>query len=189
MPLPAVKTLFVFTGLVMSLLVCAEPSASAQEAGGIAQSLNERVLFVTSGGFWEEAIAPQSDASGSAEDGGESNAGEAESNAEAALLGTQRGYYRLIALRGEDNRSLVELQQIALTPKGPQLALSISLEEINSLGAYITDIRPEDSTGTASQHGFSAFIYLKTDPTVAEPETWALFVDEFGDIVVEKSSN
>lgn len=189
MSLPAAKTFFVFTGLVTGLFVGAELPTLAQDAGGIAQSLNERVLFVTSGGFWEEAIAPQSDASGSAEAGDESNTGDAESKAEAAPSETQRGYYRLIATRGEDNRSLVELQQIALTPEGPQLALSISLEEINALGAYVTDVRPENSTGAASQPGFSAFIYLKIDPTVTEPETWALFVDEFGDITVEKSSN
>jgi hypothetical protein len=56
------------------------------------------------------------------------------SGTEAPRPGTRRGYYRLIAFRGEDNRSLVDLQRIALTPEGPQLVLSISLEEINALG-------------------------------------------------------
>ena len=101
----------------------------------------------------------------------------------------QRGYYRLIAVRGEDNRSLVELQHIALTPDGPQLLESFGIEEINSLGAYVTDIRPEDSTGAAAQQGFGAYIYLKTAPNVVEPETWALYVDQFGDIQVEQWSN
>lgn len=178
MPLPAPKVLFVLT----ALLTGATAPALAQDTGGIAQGLNERVLFVTSGGFWEEAVAPQGDAGGEA-------SGQADSTTETAPTTTRRGYYRLVAIRGEDNRSLVELQQIELTPGGPQLALSTGLEEINALGAYVTDIRPEDSTGTARQPGLSAFIYLKTDPTMAEPETWALFVDEFGDIVVEKSSN
>ena len=40
----------------------------------------------------------------------------------------QRGYYRLIAIRGEDNRSLLELQHIALTPEGPQLLTSAAVE-------------------------------------------------------------
>ena len=95
----------------------------------------------------------------------------------------------LIAIRGADNRSQLHLQQIALTPEGPELALSIGIDEINALGAYVTDIRPEDSTGAASAPGFAAYIYLKTDPKVAEPETWALYVDEFGEIQVERSSN
>lgn len=180
MPLPAPRFLFFFLASLATGAVVAP--ALAQDPKGIAQTLSERVLFVTSGGFWEGVAVPQNDAAGEA-------SGQANSAAETAPAATQRGYYRLVAIRGQDNRSLVELQQIELTPEGPQLALSISLEEINALGAYVTDIRPEDSTGAASQHGFSAFIYLKTDPTVAEPETWALFVDEFGDIVVEKSSN
>ncbi|WP_394689779.1 hypothetical protein [Hoeflea sp.] len=178
MPPLAPKVLIVLVGLATGAVA----HALAQDADGIAQSLNERVLFVTSGGFWEEASAPQGDADGEA-------SGKGDSTTETAPTTTRRGYYRLVAIRGEDNRSLVELHQIALTPEGPQLALSIGLEEINALGAYVTDIRPEDSTGTASQHGFSAFIYLKTDPSATEPQTWALFVDEFGDIVVEKSSN
>ena len=63
------------------------------------------------------------------------------------------------------------------------------IDEINALGAYVTDMRPEDSTGAATQAGFGAYIFLKTDPTVAEPETWALYIDEFGEIQVERSSN
>ena len=94
-----------------------------------------------------------------------------------------------MAIRGEDNRSLLELQEIALGSDGPALASSTGIDEINSLGGYITDIRPEDSTGAASRQGFGAYIYLKTDPAVAEPETWALYIDEFGEMLVERSSN
>ena len=162
---------------VLLLLACLAPSLPAsgfaQDASKLADSLSPRILFLTSGGYWEKA--------GEAADS--SNAS-AETKAE-----TQRGYYRLIAIRGEDNRSLVQLQQIALTPEGPELATSIGIDEINSLGGYVTDIRPEDSTGAASQQGFGAYIYLKTDPTVIEPETWAFYIDEFGGIQVERSSN
>lgn len=150
--------------LLLVWLVPAMPlTGSAQEPNDLAAALSPRILFVTSGGYWEKT----------GEEAGSQ----------------QRGYYRLIAVRGEDNRSLVELQHIALTADGPQLLESSGIEEINSLGAYVTDIRPEDSTGAAAQQGFGAYIYLKTAPNVVEPETWALYVDQFGDIQVEQSSN
>lgn len=148
--------------LVLACLAPALPASGlAQEAAELAGGLSPRILFVTSGGYWEKA-----------EEGAQ-----------------QRGYYRLIAIRGEDNRSLLELQHIALTPDGPQLLTSAGIEEINSLGAYITDIRPEDSTGAATQQGFGAYVYLKTDPKVVEPETWVVYIDDVGDIQVERSSN
>jgi hypothetical protein len=169
--------MFRTTSKVLLLLACLAPamagSGLAQEASTLADAVSPRILFVTSGGYWEKANeATESSAAG----------GEAKTEG-------QRGYYRLIAIRGEDNRSLVELQQIALTPDGPEIATSTSIEEINSLGGYITDIRPEDSTGAATLQGFAAYIYLKTDPSVIEPETWAFYIDEFGDIQVERSSN
>lgn len=171
MPLRSPKTLFILAGL----LVCVPVASLAQNAEEIAEALPERVLFVTSGGFWQDA-APD----------GEAEANPAEAPGEAEM---RRGYYRLIVVRGEDNRSLVELQRIELAADGPALDQSTSLEEINEIGAYVTDVRPENSTGTTSQPGFAAFVYLKTDPTVSEPETWTVFVDEFGDIMVEQSSN
>lgn len=150
--------------LLLVWLVPAMPlTGSAQEPNDLATTLSPRILFVTSGGYWEKT----------GEEAGSQ----------------QRGYYRLIAVRGDDNRSLVELQHIALTADGPQLLDSSAIEEINSLGAYVTDIRPEDSTGASAQQGFGAYIYLKTAPNVVEPETWALYVDQFGDIQVEQSSN
>lgn len=202
MPLPVPKTL-----LLLAVLMTA-PFASAahgqEEAAALAGGLAPRVLFVTSGGYWEEpgdgdAAAPAPDAAGektagsdaaapAAEAAGEETSGEPTA-APAGPAPGSRGYYRLIAIRGADNRSQLHLQQIALTPEGPELALSIGIDEINALGAYVTDIRPEDSTGAASAPGFAAYIYLKTDPKVAEPETWALYVDEFGEIQVERSSN
>ena len=160
--------------LLLACLLTAMPGASsAQAVSDLTETLSPRILFLTSGGHWEES-------GGAAESGAES----AEADA-----GLQRGYYRLIAIRGEDNRSLLQLQQIALTPDGPKIATSVGIDEINGLGGYITDIRPEDSTGASNRQGFGAYIYLKTDPSVAEPETWALYIDEFGDILVEQSSN
>ena len=166
--------------LLLAGFVPAIASASlAQDVSALAESLSARLLFVTSGGYWEEA--------GDATETETQTAEPVSPSAEAAP--PKRGYYRLIAIRGADNSSQVHLQQIALTPQGPELALSIGVDEINSLGGYVTDIRPEDSTGAASGPGFAAYIYLKTDPKVIEPDTWSLYVDEFGDIHVERSSN
>ncbi|MGJ8570315.1 MAG: hypothetical protein ACSHXI_06415 [Hoeflea sp.] len=136
-------------------------------------TVSPRILFLTSGGYWEKP----------------DEASETGTESADANTGSQRGYYRLIAIRGEDNRSQLQLQQIALTPDGPEIATSVGIEDINGLGGYITDIRPEDSTGASSQQGFGAYIYLKTDPSIVEPETWALYIDELGDIQVERSSN
>lgn len=159
--------------LLLAWLAPAMPGPGiAQEVSAQADSLSARILFVTSGGYWEK------------QDEAEDATAELDED-----LPKQRGYYRLIAIRGEDNRSLLQLQQIALKTNGPELVTSTGIDEINSLGGYITDIRPEDSTGAANEPGFAAYIFLKTDPTVVEPETWALYIDEFGDMQVERSSN
>ena len=165
------------TPKMLLMLACLLPvmpgPAIAQDALALADSVSPRILFLTSGGYWETSEAATDENAEATEVDGE----------------TQRGYYRLIAIRGEDNRSLLQLQQIALLPDGPEIATSVGIEEINGLGGYITDIRPEDSTGASSKQGFGAYIYLKTDPAVAEPETWALYIDEFGEMLVERSSN
>lgn len=189
--------------LIAGLISIFPAAGSAQDSLTLAETLAGRVLFVTSGGYWEELAAPepddaaqsqqQADAAVKAADGAEPQA--KNENAEAPVAAPtdaaapRRGYYRLVAIRGEDDRSLVHLQQMELTPQGPEVTMSIGVEEINSLGGYVTDIRPEDSTGTATGPGFAAYIYLKTDPSVAEPDAWTLFVDEFGDIQVEQSTN
>lgn len=170
--------------LLLACLASATPAAGlAQDAAALGETLPPRILFVTSGGYWEETDQQEADKA--------ADTGEAGKDAtEPAGTPTQnRGYYRLIAIRGEDNRSLVHLQQIALTPAGPELAKSTPIDAINDLGGYVTDIRPEDSTGAASGPGFAAYIYLKTDPKIVEPETWALYIDEFGEMQVEQSSN
>ena len=163
--------------LMLACLLPAMPGqAMTQDVLAMVDAVSPRILFLTSGGHWEKQEEASEAGSGNAE------AGESET-------GSQRGYYRLIAIRGEDNRSRLQLQQIALTPDGPEIASSTGIDEINSLGGYITDIRPEDSTGAATQQGFGAYIYLKTDPAVTEPETWVLYIDEFGEMLVERSSN
>lgn len=171
---------------VLLLLACLSPAwpapGMAQDTANMADTLPARVLFITSGGYWEEAIADTPAAAG---DGSGSDA--APETGDPAT--GKRGYYRLVAIRGGDNTSLLQLQQIELTADGPQLGTSTAVEEINSLNGYVTDIRPEDSTGSATKPGFAAYIYLRTDLSVAEPETWALYIDEFGEIQVERSSN
>lgn len=197
MLLRAARIITLMAGLMPMITV----ASSAQNSLTLAETLAGRVLFVTSGGYWEELAAPDrddaaqnqqlADAVSKPADGAEPQAKSeppgAPAPTDAAAL--RRGYYRLVAIRGEDNRSLLHLQQMQQTPQGPETIMSIGIEEINSLGGYITDIRPEDSTGTVVQPGFAAYIYLKTDPSVAEPDTWTLFVDEFGDIRVEQSAN
>lgn len=175
---PSPKILLLLSGLVSAIA----STSMAQDVSPLAESLSPRLLFVTSGGYWEEAAD-----GGAATETQTQTTEPASSSAETAP--PKRGYYRLIAIRSADNKSQVHLQQIALTPQGPELALSIGVEEINALGGYVTDIRPEDSTGAASGPGFAAYIYLKTDPKVIEPDTWSLYIDEFGDIHVERSSN
>ncbi|MDF1607056.1 hypothetical protein PZ897_02595 [Hoeflea sp. YIM 152468] len=171
---------------ILLLLACLSPAMPVpgltQDIPDLADTLPARVLFVTSGGYWEGTIADTP----LADDAGTTSGAVPDAEDAAAQ---KRGYYRLIAIRGADNRSLLQLQQIMLAPDGPELATSVPVEEINSLGGYVTDIRPEDSTGSASQPGFAAYIYLKTDPSVGEPDTWALFIDEFGDVSVEQTTN
>lgn len=180
MTYPAPKILLVLAGLIPAMM----STGFAQDASVLAETVPSRVLFVTSGGFWQDVDEPEA-----ADAAPESSEAPAEPAEPAAATPSARGYYRLIAIRGEDNKSLVYLQQIALTPQGPESTLTIGLDEINALGGYVTDIRPEDSTGAASQPGFAAYIYLKTDPKVIEPDTWSVYIDELGDIRVEQSSN
>ena len=129
---------------------------------GIAGSMPARVLSVVSGGFWQAPI-----------DGDQA----------------ARGYYRIIALRSEDNTSRLYLQRIRMSEGGPVLVDSVEVAELTALRAYITDMRPEDSTGQAAQPGFGAFIYLKRDPAVVEPQTFELFVNDFGALSFEPAAN
>jgi len=139
-------------------------------------------IFVVSGGFWEEIGETA---------GGEESREKAETPAkpEAPEEAARRGYYKLVAIRQPDRTAKIYLQQIALGDAGPQLAESVELEEFSMIKPYVTDIRPEDSTGVSRQPGFFATVYLKTDPAAVEPESWTVLIDEFGEIKVEKATN
>lgn len=136
------------------------------------------VTFVISGGFWEEDAATLAETRAAA--------------GQAAALpgaGTLRGYYKLVSIRQPDRTAKVYLQQIAATDQGPLLVNSVELEEIAALKPFVTDIRPEDSTGVSRQPGFFATVYLKTAPEAQEPESWTVLIDEFGEIRVERATN
>jgi len=138
------------------------PAARAQTPSPlelIAVSMSARVLSVVSGGFWQDAD------------------------------GTARGYYRIVALRSADNTSRLYLQRIRLGADGPVLIDSAEVTALTDMRAYVTDMRPENSTGRAERTGFAAFVYLKRDPAVIEPETFALFVDDFGDVSFQPATN
>lgn len=147
-------------------------------AGAKAQDANivpPEATFVTSTGYWEESGEPLSslDPNAAAEKPGDA----------------RRGYYKLIALRQADGTAQIHLQQVEATPAGPVVISSAELEEFSALKAYVTDIRPETSTGVTAQPGMFATVYLKTDPSVREPESWTVLIDDLGDIKIERASN
>lgn len=109
--------------------------------------------------------------------------------ASAAPVAVARGFYRLVILRSDDNSSRVHLQRFALSPDGPKLVDGRELEEISSLPAYVTDARSEDTSSVSNQPGFAVFITLKTDPSIVERETWTVFIDEFGEVEVNRATN
>jgi hypothetical protein len=84
------------------------------------------------------------------------------------------------AVRQPDRTSKVYLQQIAQTETGPAIVSTIELQEISDLKPYVTDIRPENSSGMIKEPGLFATIYLKTDPA-ADSDGWTVLIDEFGD--------
>ncbi|MDW9518827.1 hypothetical protein GOB43_16315 [Sinorhizobium meliloti] len=152
-------------------------------AGGLCAQesdlLPPNVIFVTSTGYWEEsagALQPDENSDG-------------DKSAKTAAPGGRRGYYKLIAVRQEDGTAQVHLQQIASTPTGPEVVSSAELEEFTALNPYVTDIRPETSTGITPQPGMFATVYLKTDAGATEPESWTVLIDELGDIKVERATN
>ncbi|WP_092752511.1 hypothetical protein [Rhizobium aethiopicum] len=135
------------------------------------------VIFATSTGYWEDdGNAPPVERAPAA----------AESVSDSQ--GKRHGYYKLFAVRQPDRTSKVYLQQIAQTETGPAVASTIELQEISDLKPYVTDIRPENSSGIVKQPGLFATVYLKTDPA-AEPNGWTVLIDELGDITIEKATN
>jgi hypothetical protein len=137
--------------------------------------------FVISGGFWEG----DADVETAPKASGETTAPAPTTTAAES----QRGYYKLVSIRQPDRTAKVYLQQILSTEGGPQLIESVELEEFSAIKPYVTDIRPEDSTGVSRQAGFFATVYLKTTPEQVEPEGWTVLIDEFGEIRVERETN
>jgi hypothetical protein len=130
-----------------------------------ALTLPNGLTFVVSGGYWTE-----------------------EQDVDGQMVQTG-GYYRLSSIMRADKTSMLVLQKIENTEDGPVQALTIDIEEISDMNAFITDVRPESSLGSASAPGFAAYVYLKTDLNTAEPETFSVYIDDLDDIYVEPASN
>ena len=147
-------------GLLSAVLAAtAYPAAASDTPDVVATSTPSRVLAVVSGGFWAE------------ESGGAQDA-DTGSETENTANENRRGYYRSIAVRSQDNTSRLFLQRIWLSDGGPTLLDTHEITELTDMKVYITDMRPEDSTGIAKLPGFVTFVYLKSDPATAEPDTW-----------------
>lgn len=168
-------TRYAALGTALTLLFLAGQPALADES-----PVAETITFVVSTGFWEEPVeAEEEDAAAAKPDTAETK--------EAAAL--RRGYYKLIAVRQADGTAQVHLQQIEATADGPKIASSTVLEEFSAMKPYVTDIRPENSSGITTQPGLFATVYLKTDPKAAEPEGWTVLIDDLGEIKIERATN
>ncbi len=165
----------------VALALAVPPALASDDPAVLAETTPSRVLSIVSGGYWEAEADAEA----------EENAGDDSASREEGSAGNQarRGYYRSVAIRSADNTSRLFLQRIWLSPDGPMLLDSREINALTDLQAYITDMRPENSTGIAKQHGFVTFVYLKRDPQAQEPDTWELYVDEFGDTAFTPASN
>lgn len=159
----------------LAVLLLAGSPALAEEDSPVSES----ITFVVSTGFWEEPVENDGGAAAAKPDA-------AETVNPAAL---RRGYYKLIAVRQPDGTAHIHLQQIEATAEGPKIASSTVLEEFSALKPYVTDIRPENSSGVTAQPGLFATVYLKTDPKAAEPEGWTVLIDDLGEIKIERATN
>ncbi|MBW9112932.1 hypothetical protein JNB88_04610 [Rhizobium cauense] len=138
------------------------------------------IIFATSTGYWEDDdTAPAVQRAPSVS----STSALAQSAAKS-----RHGYYKLFAVRQADRTAKIYLQRIAQDDEGPTIASTVELQELNDLKPYVTDIRPESSSGRLKEPGLFAMVHLKTDPD-AESETWTVIIDEFGDVTVGKASN
>ncbi|UHS58109.1 hypothetical protein HRS00_07435 [Agrobacterium vaccinii] len=166
MKITMIKSFLATTFLAASL--CA---AQAQtQAPGI-DALPVSTIFVASSGMWEQDAQAQ---------GENKSAGSAEPT---------RGYYKVIAMRQTDGTAKIYLQQIAYTATGPSLVETVELEEFTQMKAYVTDIRPESSTGASDVPGLFVTVHLKTNPTQKDADAWTVLIDELGDMKIEKASN
>jgi hypothetical protein len=159
-----------------------------------ADDINDPVLpaaitFATSTGYWEDDGAAPAVARAPAATTSAQTATPQPTPAQTATPNKPRhGYYKLFAVRQPDRTTKVYLQQIAQTDSGPDIVSTVDVQELNDLNPYVTDIRPENSTGRLKEPGLFAMVYLKTDPD-GDADGWAVVIDEFGDISVEKSGH
>ncbi|MDM9648541.1 hypothetical protein [Rhizobium sp. S163] len=166
-----------------ALLIAAVPLA-AHAAETTDPILPASITFATSTGYWADdgnapavtrppvAATPNAPATATP----------------AAPSQPRHGYYKLFAVRQADRTAKVYLQQIAQTETGPEIVSTVEVQELNDLNPYVTDIRPENSTGRLNEPGLFAMVYLKTDPD-SDANSWTVIIDEFGDISVEKSGH
>ncbi|MEX2739987.1 hypothetical protein AB3480_00825 [Rhizobium mongolense] len=165
------------TALLAAALITG-PAGLAKAVTPADTILPPTVIFATSTGYWEES---RPDIAIERAPGAASDPAKAEPQ-------PRRGYYKLFSVRQPDKTSKIYLQQIAQTDSGPEIVSSVELHEFTQLKPYVTDIRPESSTGMGKQPGLFATVYLKTDPN-AESEGWTVLIDEFGEITIEKATN
>lgn len=175
----AMRQAFMTALLISGLAITAEAQTVHEDI------LPASILFATSTGYWEDDgnSLPVERAPTTTQSVGTPNVSK-----ENAKQEQRHGYYKLFAVRQPDKTSKVFLQQIAQSDAGPAIISTVELQEISDLKPYVTDIRPENSSGLIKEPGLFATVYLKPDPA-AEPDGWTVLIDEFGDITVEKATN
>ncbi|WP_111561178.1 hypothetical protein [Rhizobium sp.] len=168
-----------------ALLIAAAPLAT-HAADATDPILPASITFATSTGYWaDDGNAPAVTRPPAAST---PNAPASATATPAAPSQPRHGYYKLFAVRQADRTAKVYLQQIAQTETGPEIVSTVEVQELNDLNPYVTDIRPENSTGRLNEPGLFAMVYLKTDPD-GDADSWTVIIDEFGDISVEKSGH
>lgn len=181
MKMPGLVTKTLLTAALFALSL---QMANAQTTP--ASSIDEvpvAAIFVISSGLWEEEPAPPAAAAPAGANAATSEA------APTPAAPPRRGYYKVVALRQVDGTARIYLQQVAYTPEGPSLIQTVELEEFSKFKAYVTDIRPENSSGSGNVPGLFVTVHLKTDPMATETEGWTVLIDELGDMKIEKASN
>ncbi len=166
MKITMIKSFLATSFLAASLCV-----AHAQTQGPGIDALPVSTIFVASSGMWEQDANAQDE------------------NKSARSAEPTRGYYKVIAMRQTDGTAKIYLQQIAYTANGPSLVETVELEEFTQMKAYVTDIRPESSTGASDVPGLFVTVHLKTNPTQKDADAWTVLIDELGDMKIEKASN
>lgn len=143
--------------------------------------LPPQVTFSIIGGRWEDP--------GESDNNGIVKSPNLEKGAQSPAKLIRRGYYRLVAVQQPDQTGKVFLQQMQVTDAGPQLIDRVELQEITELHGFITDIRTDDTSGVNRSLGFLATVYVKTNQKSADPDSWNVIIDEFGEIQVARESH